>query len=112
MPKKLTFTRPASLAGLAGNTTVARDLKRIHERFRRDFLPRSIWETANALLADKVLELKFSARCSYREAQDEVIRREPHLALGLRPYMPDAAFADVEIIDEEARHDARSCGPC
>lgn len=107
MPKKITFTRPASLMGLTTNPAVTQDLKRLYPKFRKDYLPRSIWEVANALLADKAQELRFTAKCSYREAQEEILRREPHLALGLRPYLPDSKFEDVEIRDEEERrHDA------
>lgn len=106
MPKKFTFTRPATTIGLASNKALARDLQRAHERFGGDIVPRSIKDLADQVLADKAMDLRFAAKCSHAEAMHEVLRKEPYLALANHRWWPDSKFGDVEILDEEVRHDA------
>lgn len=106
MAKRETFTR-RSLEGIADNKDAERDLKHFDKVFKRgDIVPESIWTVANAMLAERSRALSFSSRRPYAECMREVLHRDPHLRLGVGPYMYDSQFSAIEFIEEDESHDA------
>lgn len=106
MVKKLTFTRPATLVGLAESKATERELKRAHKFFKRgDLIPESIRDVANAVLADRARSLSFASGRNYAECVRELLHREPHLRLGVGAYLRDKEFSGIEFVEEAETDD-------
>jgi len=101
MAKKLIFTRPKALVGLADNKLHENELKHMATVFKRgDPVPESIWCTANALLAERARDLSFSSKRNYSECMRETLHRFPHLRLGTTAWMPDRYFGAIEFVED------------
>lgn len=99
MPTILKFNMQASPA------TMERQLQRAHKLFPQgECVPEGIWNAANALLAEEARQLAFSTRRSYMECQKEVLKRKPHLRLGVTGFRLDKYFPGVEFTQEDDRH--------
>lgn len=107
MAKRLLFTRPASLVGVADRKDVDRDLQRVDKLLEGErIVPESVFRTANAVLTDRTRALEFSSRRPYAECLFEVLRLAPHLRLGVAPYVADKEFSGIEFIEEDSDEDA------
>ena len=100
MPKKYVFNLAAQ------GVVMERQLERAHKEFAAGEVPYSIWRIANDLLADEARQLAFNSRRSYIECRDEVVKRKPHLCLGITGYQPDKRFSGVEFTQEDSHVDA------
>lgn len=105
MTKRLLFTRRQS-EGLADNADAERELRLMHRTFRRgELVPESVWCVANGMLTQRARRMSFDTKRPYVVCMREVLERDPHLRLGVGPYLRDREFNGIDFIEEDASHD-------